>query len=134
MWDCSIFTQYSYYCNILFEAILTSLWLPLLRMSALYWYYENNGLVYVIDAIVYWHMTNILFYHVFFKLSHNLYFFTNIESIHLWYSWTKHLHSRKSNPQTSIFDHQQQVHQPSFCYISKWTLKDGDLPGIGRSL
>ena len=50
MWYRSVFNQYSYYCDFFFlGGSITSLSSPLSRVNAIFQYYNNYGLVYVID-------------------------------------------------------------------------------------
>ena len=50
VWDCSVFTQYIYYCDLFFFGdSIAYFWSPSSFVSVIYRYYDNYGLVYVIN-------------------------------------------------------------------------------------
>ena len=68
LWYFLVFTQYIYYCDFFcFRPASYFHELPFSRVSALYWYYNNHGLVYFIAAIVYWSTMIVSFYYVSFS-------------------------------------------------------------------
>ena len=72
-----------------------------------------------------------IFIIIYFKLSRNFDFLTNIESIHLYYFWTQQFWSRQRNPLPLIFNHQQEVQISSYFSHTKTLLKDGELSWVG---
>ena len=106
VWDRSVFTQHSYYREFFCSG-------PASRIR----YCHCHGWVRYIDTtkITVWCMSSLLLYidilwfcyfiMFYFKLSQNLSFLANIESVHFFNSQTQNFRSRQSNPQPSIFDH-----------------------------